>query len=84
LVKLGGALRQIHLLASPEMENFIMQYPVYGSNEVIRPKYEPGKFYINEPQDFDSVPEIAWNFYIGGYLPAQEWLKERKGRDTRL
>jgi len=25
------------------------------------------------------VPEVAWNFYIGGYQPAQKWLKDRKG-----
>ena len=23
---------------------------------------------------------IAWEFYIGGYQPAQKWLKDRKGR----
>ena len=22
----------------------------------------------------------AWEFYIGGYQPAQKWLKDRKGR----
>lgn len=27
------------------------------------------------------VPEVAWNFYIGGYQPAQKWLKDRKGRE---
>jgi hypothetical protein len=26
------------------------------------------------------VPQIAWEFYIGGYQPAQKWLKDRKGR----
>jgi hypothetical protein len=26
------------------------------------------------------VPDLAWNFYIGGYQPAQKWLKDRKGR----
>ena len=26
------------------------------------------------------MPEVAWNFYIGGYQPAQKWLKDRKGR----
>ncbi len=29
---------------------------------------------------FNNVPELAWNFYIGGYQPAQKWLKDRKGR----
>ncbi|WP_343852828.1 type ISP restriction/modification enzyme, partial [Algoriphagus jejuensis] len=39
-----------------------------------------GRVYINDIQYFDSVPELAWNFYIGGYQPAQKWLKDRKGR----
>jgi hypothetical protein len=26
------------------------------------------------------VPESAWTFPIGGYLPAQRWLKDRIGR----
>ena len=39
-----------------------------------------GRVFINETQYFDHVPEIAWNFYIGGYQPAQKWLKDRKDR----
>ena len=23
---------------------------------------------------------VVWEFYIGGYLPAQKWLKDRRGR----
>lgn len=38
------------------------------------------KVYINAEQYFGGVPEVAWNFYIGGYQPAQKWLKDRKGR----
>lgn len=26
------------------------------------------------------MPAIAWDFPIGGYQPAQKWLKDRKGR----
>jgi hypothetical protein len=26
------------------------------------------------------VPAVAWGFYIGGYQPAQIWLKDRKDR----
>jgi hypothetical protein len=40
-----------------------------------------GKVFINETQYFDNVPETAWNFYIGGYQPAQKWLKDRKERE---
>lgn len=39
-----------------------------------------GRVYINESQYFGNVPQSAWNFYIGGYQPAQKWLKDRKGR----
>jgi predicted helicase len=80
LVKLGGQLRQIHLLESPVVEKYITQYPVNGSNEVTKISYTEGKVYINEAQYFDNVPQVAWNFYIGGYQPAQKWLKDRKGR----
>jgi hypothetical protein len=34
----------------------------------------------NNNQYFDGVPEVSWDFYIGGYQPAQKWLKDRKGR----
>ncbi|MGN6691208.1 MAG: type ISP restriction/modification enzyme [Sphingopyxis sp.] len=39
-----------------------------------------GRVFINADQYFDDVPEIAWNFHIGGYQPAQKWLKDRRGR----
>jgi predicted helicase len=79
-VKLGGEIRQIHLLESPTVEKYITQYPIDGTNEVSKPKYENGKVFINETQYFDNVPEVAWNFFIGGYQPAQKWLKDRKER----
>jgi len=80
LVKLGGELRQLHLLESLKVNDYITQYPVAGDNVVDKPKYEAGRVYINDTQYFDNVPEVAWNFYIGGYQPAQKWLKDRKGR----
>ena len=80
LVKLGGELRQIHLLESPVVENYITQYPMDGDNVVGKIRYDEGKVYINETQYFDHVPEAAWNFYIGGYQPAQKWLKDRRER----
>jgi predicted helicase len=94
LVRLGGELRQIHLLESPIVEQYITGYPIDGDNVVDKVKYEIedrnplapfekggiGKVYINKEQHFTNVPEVAWNFYIGGYQPAQKWLKDRKGR----
>jgi hypothetical protein len=40
-------------------------------------KYKDGKVYINDTQYFDNIPQIAWDFFIGGYQPAQKWLKDR-------
>ena len=87
LVKLGGEIRQIHLLESSIVEQYITQYPIDGDNVVTKLRFDSaqrddkkGKVYINETQYFDNVPQVAWNFYIGGYQPAQKWLKDRKGR----
>ena len=80
VAQLGKQLREIHLLESPVVNEFITSYPVGGDNEVVKPEYKDNKVYINKTQYFDNVPEIAWNFYIGGYQPAQKWLKDRKGR----
>lgn len=80
LVKLGGKLRRIHLLESEQVERYVTKYPIGGNNVVEKPMYKEGKVYLNETQYFEGVPEVAWNFYIGGYQPAQKWLKDRKGR----
>jgi very-short-patch-repair endonuclease len=93
LVKLGREIREIHLLESATVEKYITQYSIDGDNVVTKPRYIPspplegwsktgvvGKVYINDTQYFDNVPEVAWNFYIGGYQPAQKWLKDRKDR----
>jgi hypothetical protein len=42
--------------------------------------FQNGKVWINDTQYFDHIPSIAYEFYIGGYQPAQKWLKDRKGR----
>jgi len=81
LVKLGGELRQLHLLESSEVDNYITSYPQDGDNIINAIRYDAGRVYINQNQYFDGVPVSAWQFYIGGYQPAQKWLKDRKGRE---
>ena len=80
LVTLGRELREIHLLKSSRVNEFITTYPVAGSDTVERVSYKDGSVFINKEQYFGNVPEIVWNFYIGGYQPAQKWLKDRKDR----
>ena len=97
LVELGGELRKLHLMEHPVLDTFITTYPKAGTNEITRkitstsPGYEPnqndkttGNVWINEQQYFGNVPLTAWEFYIGGYQPAQKWLKDRRGRTLSM
>ena len=84
LIELGGEIRQVHLLQSPVVNKPISKYPLTGTNIVEKLKYENGKVMINETQYFEDVPEVVWNSYIGGYQPAQKWLKDRKGRELQI
>ncbi len=79
LVDLGGQLRRLHLMQEvPAPQHAKFDNP--GSNIVDKPEYKEGCVWINKEQCFADVPEKAWNFYIGGYQPAQKWLKDRRGR----
>ncbi len=97
LVKLGGELRQLHLMEHPQLEKRITTFPVDGDNaithrltgkdwEVTDSKRELGRIWINDTQYFGGIPLAAWEFYIGGYQPAQKWLKRGgpEKMDTRL
>ncbi len=81
LVVLGEKLRNLHLMTDNSVNDFMTTYSVAGENLVDKVKYENGNVYLNKEQCFGNVPEIAWNFYIGGYQPAQKYLKDRKGRN---
>ena len=68
---------------SPESHSGVSMSGVLGvSPSSVSPESHSGigRVYINSEQYFDNVPADAWNFYIGGYQPAQKWLKDRKGR----
>jgi len=84
LAKHGGALRELHLMESAMLDKLITTYPVDGDHEVKKPRFDKGRVWINETQYFGNVPEVAWNFYIGGYQPAQKWLKDRKVRKLTI
>ena len=91
MVKLGKEIRQTHLLESYKLEDCITSFPKGGSNtittkvakkdwELFDKEKKLGRIWINEDQYFDNIPLTAWEFYIGGYQPAQKWLKDRKKR----
>jgi hypothetical protein len=88
----GGQLRRLHLMEDAAIG--ATPYPFSGAREdgddnvVEKPAYVPlpqaggeyGRVHINPDQYFENVPALAWEFHIGGYQPAQKWLKDRKGR----
>ena len=80
LVPLGTQLRELHLMKSPIIDEYETTFPVAGDCIVGNIKYDHENVWINQTQFFGNVPALAWNFYIGGYQPAQKWLKDRKGR----
>jgi predicted helicase len=93
LVKKGRELREYHLMEHEKSNKLITKFPVSGSNEITRrltktnigfeltdKEKKTGRVWINDEQYFDKVPRLAWNFYIGGYQPAQKWLKDRRDR----
>ena len=89
IVSIGNKLRRLHLME--EIPPQATSFDIEGNNAVTDIKFEKeipdqagndnyGKVFINKQQYFANVPELAWNFYIGGYQPAQKWLKDRKNR----
>lgn len=79
-VSFGHQLRELHLMHTlPDMPD-IATFPMEGNCVVEQPHYADNRVYINSTQYFDNVPDTAWQFYIGGYQPAQKWLKDRKTR----
>ena len=78
LAEQGEELRLLHLMENLPSKNGI-NFPVDGSMQVDYYRWQDNCVYINSEQFFEGVPESAWNFFIGGYQPAQKWLKDRKG-----
>lgn len=82
----GEQLRRLHLMEPAAIGD--TPFPFTGEDDDMvapgYPKFEGGRVTINPDQGFDAVPAIAWGFHIGGYQPAQKWLKDRRGRVLSL
>jgi len=78
LVEKGEELRLLHLMEDLPPKTGV-SFPAAGTMQVDCYRWQDNRVYINSDQYFEGVPESAWNFYIGGYQPAQKWLKDRKG-----
>ena len=78
----GEQLRRLHLMEPAAIGDAPYPYRGEGDDLVAGgfPRFEGGKVHINGSQYFADVPAIAWDLHIGGYQPAQKWLKDRRGR----
>jgi hypothetical protein len=74
LVKLGGELRQLHLLESPKLDRVSTTYPIAGDNLVNKVQYQDGKVSINATQYFDGVPKT---------LSEDNRLRDGNGKDYK-
>ena len=80
LSDVGTELRRLHLLESDTLRDPGFPFVGDGTGTVEFASYRAGSIWTNDAQRFEDVPEAAWNFEVGGYKPAQTWLKARKGR----
>lgn len=80
LTALGKRLTALHLMETDEGEAPV--FPVTEDNRVEKVSYAPSqkRVWINGKQYFDGVVQQTWEFTIGGYQPAEKWLKDRKKR----
>lgn len=81
ITKRGGELRRLHLMDPAAIGATPFPFRGTGDNVVDKlTRDADGRVWINQGQHFEDVSAKAWNFYIGGYQPAQKWLKDRKGK----
>lgn len=88
LVSLGAKLRALHLLEDESLDERVIDIQGEGTLEVTN-KLNKKDFvtekakvtlHVNPEITIVNIPLVAWEFYIGGYQPAQKWLKDRVGR----
>ena len=84
LAGLGKRLASLHLMEAEGKDT--PAFPCRGDNRISKIHYAPptdvlpGRAWINSKQYFAGVAPETWDFTIGGYRPAEKWLKDRKGR----
>lgn len=88
LVSLGAKLRSLHLLEDTSLDERIIDIKGEGEllikNSLNKKDFsiedEKVELRLNDEVSVVNIPLVAWEFYIGGYQPAQKWLKDRVGR----
>lgn len=79
LSSIGERLRRLHLMEDGSIGETPYPFIGDGDSKVAKTRFEGRRIWINADQYFDAVPSTVWDFRIGGYHPAQKWLKDRRG-----
>jgi hypothetical protein len=87
LIPLGTKLVALHLLDDDALPSLLSDPKVRFASSGGEPRLgrfnkevrrdAAGRVYLNDQNWFATVPDSAWNHWIGGYQPAQKWLKDR-------
>jgi hypothetical protein len=89
---LGGELIGLHLMKSSKLDTVTPTYTGPTNPTVLRVGWSDGTVWLDaegtkrgQPSQpgtvgFRGVPEVVWNFHIGGYQVCEKWLKDRKGK----
>lgn len=88
LGELGERLLALHVMTISA--EFSPRFDVDGTGRVDGVEFrehhggDSGDVWINRAQYFENVPEAVWNFTVGGYHPARQWLLDRVGRQVGI
>lgn len=90
LIPLGTKLVALHLLdsvAAPILADPAVRFVNPNGVEVRldsrkgdERRNAAGRVHVNDACWFETVPASAWEHWIGGYQPAQKWLKDRAAK----
>ncbi|GAB2871022.1 type ISP restriction/modification enzyme [Hymenobacter ruber] len=83
VVAFGHQLRELHLLRPAALPHPLpTRTGGEGPGTVEKPRYNAAtqRVYFNPTQFVEPVAPDVWALPIGGYQPAQKWLKDRQGR----
>lgn len=60
----------------------VIDVSLIGADRTIQNiSYSEKKVFINKTTYFEVIEDDEWGHIVGGYQPAQRWLKERRGRE---
>ena len=83
----GWGQRLVDFHARGKVGGATIAFPIKGNSEIDEVRYQPpqtrgkdrhdGRVWINDRQYFEGIAPEVWSFPVGGYRPAERWLKDR-------